>query len=59
MKEAKVSVTVKDRWNGHVKSIDVFVEADQYDSNEKIKGSAIRQIDESKYEVIGAVVLRS
>lgn len=59
MKEAKVSVSVRDRWNGHSKSIEVFVEVPQYASQDEIKESAIRQIDESKYEVIGATVLRS
>lgn len=59
MKEAKVSVSVRDRWNGHSKSIDVLVEVPQYASHDEIKESAIRQIDESKYEVIDAVVLRS
>lgn len=59
MKEALVSVTVKDRWNGHVKSADVIVEVSEYATRDEIKSKAIRQIDESKYEVIDAVVLRS
>ena len=59
MKEAKVSVIVKDRWNGHTKSIDVTVMVEQYASRDEIKESAIRQIDESKYDVVEATVLRS
>lgn len=53
----KVSVTVKDRWNGHVKSIEVLVEAKGSDTRDEIKKAAIRQIDESKYEVLDAVLL--